>query len=366
MSQYQFELEKGSNKVHCPSCGKKRAVRYMDNGTGQPLPEKYAKCDRVENCAYHESPYKDGYAKEHSNNTFKAVKMPEIKSEIVTIPNEYVIASIGDRTNQREKNTLYKYMSTFIDKEKVNRAFDMFKIGTVRNQFFLNNSVRTENLEGCSIFWLLNEAGHAQGGEIAYIDPVTGSTYKHEGQRCTRAVWTHYIGKEKSSPDGPSDWILKFKDQTQSVTVNKKPHLFGLHQLRGKHLKKPIAIVEAPKTALIASCFYPQFTWMAAMSVTGLTMEKLEPLKSHRIILYPDKGKFAKGGKDGAFLSWKKKCIQFSKEGYMIHISNVLEKIDHLNNGDDLADILTPKIKVPDVSHEPKVNKTPIQSDMKF
>lgn len=361
MSEYRYKLDPSSKKVTCPSCGKRRAVQYLDTETTQPLPEKYAKCDRAENCAYHLSPYTDGYAKEHSINEYKPVKMPEIKSELVTIPNEYVTASIGARTNQKEKNTLYLYMTSFIDKNKVDEAFDTFKIGTVKHKFWFGKGIETGYLEGCIIFWLMNEHGHAQGGEVAYVDAATGSTHKHEGNRCTRAVWTHYDVKERSKSDGPAEWILKFKDQNQGVVVNKKPHLFGLNQLKDKPLRKPIAIAEAPKTAIIASCFYPDFTWMASTSLSGLTKEKLEPLRDHRIVLYPDKG--------SAFKKWKSKSIELSNDGFMIQTSKILEKMECLNDGDDLADMLTPQFLKPikpTVVPDPINNRSTVQSDIEF
>ena len=63
---YRYKLEKGSKKYYCPSCNKKRYVRFIDTfNNNSILPYEFGYCDRIENCGYHLNPYKSGYAKEN-------------------------------------------------------------------------------------------------------------------------------------------------------------------------------------------------------------------------------------------------------------------------------------------------------------
>jgi hypothetical protein len=41
MNKHRYSLEKGSKKHHCPDCGKKRFVRFVDIETGEYLPEQF-------------------------------------------------------------------------------------------------------------------------------------------------------------------------------------------------------------------------------------------------------------------------------------------------------------------------------------
>lgn len=56
MNNYRYKLDKSSKKHNCPQCGKKRFVKYIDEETGQYLPDHYGRCDREDECNYHNPP----------------------------------------------------------------------------------------------------------------------------------------------------------------------------------------------------------------------------------------------------------------------------------------------------------------------
>lgn len=58
-------------------------------------------------------------------------------------------------------------------------------------------------------------------------------------------------------------------------------------------LQKPVAVVEAEKTAVLASICFPEFVWLSVGSKQSLKAEKLKRLSKRKIILYPDADGFA-------------------------------------------------------------------------
>ena len=63
--------------------------------------------------------------------------------------------------------------------------------------------------------------------------------------------------------------------------------LFGLHLLKDLDLQ-PVAVVEAEKTAVILSAYYPQYVWLATGGLFEVQPEKFRPLKGRKVILFPD------------------------------------------------------------------------------
>ena len=52
--------------------------------------------------------------------------------------------------------------------------------------------------------------------------------------------------------------------------------------------QRPVAVVEAEKTAVILSAYYPQYVWLATGGLYEVQPEKFRPLKGRRVILFPD------------------------------------------------------------------------------
>jgi hypothetical protein len=101
-----------------------------------------------------------------------------------------------------------------------------------------------------------------------------------------------------------------------------------------KYPNKPVAIVEAEKTAIIASLCFPEFVWLGSNSKTWLKVERLKRLDNRQIFLYPDA--------DG-FELWQAIASDANKQGLTIKVSNLIENHatdEQKANGYDLADYL--------------------------
>jgi hypothetical protein len=104
-----------------------------------------------------------------------------------------------------------------------------------------------------------------------------------------------------------------------SVSV---PYFFGENQLNGSD--NIVAIVEAPKTAVILKEIYPNIDWIATCGELHLFGKNLDLLKDRNVILFPDAHTTA----------WAK----FAKEqGF--YCSDILET-EKVDSGSDLADYI--------------------------
>ena len=95
----------------------------------------------------------------------------------------------------------------------------------------------------------------------------------------------------------------------------------------------PVALVESEKTAIIASLYFPQFAWLAAGSLTGLSTAKCKILAGRTVVLFPDIGGYEK---------WSIKAKELSSITKFI-VSDLLERNateEERRLGRDLADYL--------------------------
>lgn len=136
-------------------------------------------------------------------------------------------------------------------------------------------------------------------------------------------------GKSAIFPTGGKvrNWALSRMGKSES-----RPGFcfFGEHLLQQRPTAE-VAIVEAPKTALIAALCYPQFVWVACLSKMWLNSAvSCEPIKNRKILLFPDR--------DGVEV-WKAKAHELTAAGYDVGVSDVMEQYPG-EGGDDLADII--------------------------
>ena len=288
MTEFKYSLDKSSKKFICPSCGKKRFVRYINQITNEYLEEAFGRCDRETNCGYHNNP--------KQNECISIVNIEKINIIPDFINPILVKQSLKKYCNNNFAIFLHKHFA----KQEVENCIAKFNIGT------------SKLWEGATVFWQINQTQKVHTGKIILFNEDTGKRVKIPFPHIN---WVHKkINKDK---------------------YNLKQCLFGLHQLKSsiamplQNNCNTIAIVESEKTAIIMSLFIPEYFWMATGSKQNLKLQLLEPIKKEKIVVYPDKGEFE---------DWNKKVIEFQKQGFKIKCSSIVENSE-FETGTDLADI---------------------------
>ena len=136
------------------------------------------------------------------------------------------------------------------------------------------------------------------------------------------------------------DWIIKYRNNDSMVSC-----LFGEHLL-SKYPSSPIALVEAPKTAIYGTLYFgmPESSetliWLAVYNKSSFSFDKLKVLKGRDIFVFPDLSKYGITYKE-----WETKAKQYEKKlpSTRFIFSDLLEKYaleQDRSEGNDLADYL--------------------------
>lgn len=342
--RYQLESNipnrKGSKHV-CPNCEKpKQFTRYVDTRTGELLPEPYGICNRQDRCGHSLSPYYRGttgtsYAEEvyqeyleNRPATIRTLSKRSLEPKPVTTqvhayPDEIVTRSL----QHYEVNNFAQLLWERFGVDVGNNLLRRFQIGT--STFW----------PGACVFWYIDEQDRVRSGQVVLFDK-TGHTVKEtdrEGNKRRCTSWVHtaltvaYKKRQRSEPD----WLMNYK-----TNAPKSPIPFGLHQIRTAPTDQPIAIVEAPKTAVVCSACFPQFIWIAIGALDYLTVERVTPLRNRKIRLFPDASE-----RSNVYTKWRNKADLFNTQGFSISVDTLLEQIAPLTdqqraNGYDMADYL--------------------------
>jgi hypothetical protein len=289
---FKFTLDPSSKKYECPSCKKKRFVRYIEIATKKLAPSHFGKCDRADNCGYINYPTEWG-------GNFSTI---HVKKEVKTYNHYLPIALIQPTLKLYQQNNFVQYLYSKFAESEVKNAITTYKIGTATT------------FKSATLFWLVDIEQKLRSGKIMQFDKYSG---KRVRQPKVKIDWVHSQLKRKNIL--PKNFRLK-------------QCLFGEHLVNHfKKCNKKIAITESEKSAIIMSIIFPKYLWLACGSNDEIKLSKLLAIKSRDIILYPDKSCFAQ---------WQSKANELNELGFHIVVSGLLETID-IENGADLVDLLT-------------------------
>jgi hypothetical protein len=310
----QLETYHGTKSRHtCPACDSRHCfVRYVGDD-GNYLSDDVGRCNRESKCGYHKKP-KEFFA---DNPTFqKSVKVRAEKSRqgsnqytepsfgmnhtevqkpksFDVIPPEHLKATLG---NYDRNNFVQFLFNLFPDcAEEIQAVLKMYFVGTY---------------EDYTCFPSIDRLNRVCRAKLIRFNRATGKRLK--GDCDTSSL--------------PAKLKLKKDFQYKQI-------FFGEHLL-SKFPNKPVAVVEAEKTAIVASLCFPEFVWLACNSKTWLKAERIKRLGNRQVILYPDA--------DG-FNLWQSIAADAQRQGLEVKVSSLIENFassEQKQNQYDLADYL--------------------------
>ena len=314
-----LELEKyksgGASKYTCPKCERRKCfTKYCNTQTGEYIDNLVGICDHRNSCGYHLSPREffemnpDRKDEKYNNDDFFDKDRVKEIIPIKSIPKEHILKLIGLSSN------FLIFLKSKFPKDVVRKAiFDYMICGFG---------------DGKVVFNQIDSQGRVRAGKLMQYDAVSGKRYREDSVSFKDAC-----SKVSFSP--PVDWIHRYlkKDGLLPKDWKMRQCLFGEH-LHTKYPLKRIAIVESEKTAIIMSCFYPEYNWMATGGLKSLSAQKIYPIKSFEIMAFPD---------FGCCEEWSEKADKINKEiGSKIFVSKSFEEIAkkmNLDKGLDIADM---------------------------
>ncbi|WP_288955751.1 DUF6371 domain-containing protein [uncultured Polaribacter sp.] len=325
MQQYRYTFEKGSKKHQCPACNKKRFVRYIDVETQKYLPINYGRCDREANCGYHLNPYKNGYAKDNTiknDFVYQTIK-PTVKPKQVFIPKDVLYKT---RTGYEENNFIQNLLNNIAYPFKatdVEKTIAQYHLGTITKGY----------RKGATTFPFIDIDNNVRAIQVKQFDSynhTTGTDFLHS------IMTKHYKRTNQQIPN----WLDGYNKNETKVSC-----LFGEHLLN-KYPQNPVALVEAPKTAIYGTLYFgfpynpKNMLWLAVYNLSSLNLKKCKALKGRKVFLFPD---LSKEGK--AFDLWSQKAqrIQEQLENTVFYVSDLLEQLaskEEREKGNDIADYL--------------------------
>jgi len=316
MSEYRFHLQKyrPGSKTICPGCGRKACfTRYVDGEGLVPFPDNVGKCDHINSCGYHYTPkeyFNDNpTVKENligqvgNGNITSTVTKPTAKPLFKPRPqiSFFLYAWVEQSMQRFDINPLYRHLVTVAGKEKTDRLFKLYKVGT------------SKMWNGATVFWQIDVKRNVRAGKIMGYDAKTGHRIK---QPFNQISWVHSVRK---MPD-----------------FHMKQCLFGEHLLAdASSSARTVGIVESEKTALVAALFIPDLIWLATGGMHGsFNSEAMQVLRGRDVVLFPDLK---------ATDEWRRKVQMLQSICKSATCSNLLEKMatdGQREAGLDIADFL--------------------------
>ncbi|HEY4063196.1 MAG TPA: DUF6371 domain-containing protein [Puia sp.] len=307
--RYILEPYKGpASRVRCPACGKPREFsRYLDQETGDLLPDHVGRCNREESCGYHYTPAQHYEATRPlyggggtPKRTDPSPKRSDPAQQVDYLPIDLVSRTMAGHN----RNYFILYLRSLFGRSATDALIQRYLIGT------------SKHWNGSTVFWQIDQTEQVRQAKVMLYNPSTGRRVKD---------------------DNGSKVFFAGKSLLQNHDANLLQCLFGEHLL-AEHPAGWVGIVESEKTAIIASIYFPNLIWLATGGKNGARWTDpavCRVLRGREVILFPDLNVYQK---------WKEKAHEIQLAvSCKISVSDLLETIatdEQRTAGWDLADYL--------------------------
>ena len=219
--------------------------------------------------------------------------------------------------------TLLNHVPYPINTTDVSKAIGLYGLGTITGSF----------MTGALTIPYIDFNGNVRAIQVKQFD---------ENNSTTKTNFLHSIltNDLKFKKEPLPKWLDNYDKQDGRVTC-----LFGEHLLK-QYPTNPIALVEAPKTAVYGTLYFglpdkpDNLLWLAVFNKSSFSFDKLKVLKGREVFVFPD---LSKDG--GTFNEWESKAKEYQSKllGTRFIFSDLLERLaseKDKQDGNDLADIL--------------------------
>lgn len=260
------------HKCFNPNCRMKSLVRFVDLTTNDYVEGAYGKCDHANKCGYYLSPYKELFNQEPLlNHSFPKPDLPP--RPLVSIPDFILNATLkGYEQNTFIMNLLHNIPFLF-EEEDVVKVINMYHLGTV-TKGYRTGAVTIPFID-------IDENVRAiQAKQFDASNHTISTDFIHG------IMERDYKQRDKALPE----WLRDYLRNEKIVSC-----LFGEHLLR-RYPDNPVALVEAPKTAVIGTLYYGfpddsyNLLWLAVYNRSSFNYEKCKALKGRNVVVLPDLG----------------------------------------------------------------------------
>ena len=280
-----------STRYDCPSCkAKKTFTLYLDGNTNQPIHATVGRCERESNCGYHYTPkqyFHDNPMNKSERKEWKPLPTPTPKPVEPVRPIGLIPFDLVEKSASYASDFV-RFLCDIFEVEQIVESFENYALG----------ATKTKEV----IFWQIDIEGKVRTGKIMQYDAITGKRIHNGG--------------------GAIDWV-----HNKLKNLGTLPQDFNLQQcFFGEHLltmnpTATVAIVESCKSAVIASIIMPNFVWLSAGNLNGLSIDKCKVLQGRNVVLYPDLSK-----NKIAFDKWSDRATEIQKlYNCKISVSTLLE-----------------------------------------